>query len=53
MVKALRTFGDRLLGRVVPKTQASACLCWYTNCPGGGVRECCKIGGHLYCEPCE
>jgi hypothetical protein len=47
---------NRLLSLIVPKMRASACLCWYTNCtlPDGTktVRECCKIGGRLYCEPC-
>jgi hypothetical protein len=50
------SLGGRLLNLIVPKTRASACLCWYNRCtlPDGteSTRECCKMGGHLYCEPC-
>ena len=55
-MKAMGSLGGRLLNLIVPKTRASACLCWYNRCtlPDGteSTRECCKMGGHLYCEPC-
>ena len=47
---------DRLLSLVVPKAEASACICWFRECtyPDGstGQEECCKHGGHLYCDGC-
>jgi hypothetical protein len=54
MVKMLGALGDRLLSLVVPKTEASACRCWLAGiCPDGTGRECCKIGGTLWCDTCE
>jgi hypothetical protein len=58
MVKRMGMLGDRVLGLIVPKTQAAACGCWiagYCTLPDGTQvpRECCKIGGHLYCEHCS
>jgi hypothetical protein len=53
MVKALGALGDRLVSLLVRKVDASACRCWYLPCPNGGVRECCKIGGTLWCDTCE
>jgi hypothetical protein len=53
MVKRLEAFGDRLLGLIVPRSRASACGCWIVGqCPDGGVRECCRIGGELWCDTC-
>jgi len=56
MVRAFGMLSDRLLSLVVPKTEASACWCWTRNCrlPDGtpGTQECCKTGGHLWCEDC-
>jgi hypothetical protein len=56
VLKNLGTLGDRVLGMIVPKARAAACTCWYVSCPPGSPmsqRECCKIGGHLYCESCD
>jgi hypothetical protein len=53
MVKALGALDDRLLSLIVSKTRASACYCWYLSCGNGSYRECCKIGGTLWCETCE
>jgi hypothetical protein len=53
MAKSLGLLGDRLLGLIVPKTGASACRCWYTTCPNGTPRECCKVGGQGWCDPCD
>ncbi|WP_157240519.1 hypothetical protein [Catenuloplanes japonicus] len=53
MRKILTGLGDRALGLIVPKARASACLCWWLECPNGNPKECCKHGGHLYCDECE
>jgi hypothetical protein len=56
MVKTLASLGDRLLGLIVPQMRAAACRCWMIDCEldDGTVvpRECCRIGAHLYCDPC-
>jgi len=54
MVKMLGALGDRLLGLIVPRTEASACRCWdLPPCPDGSGRQCCKTGGTLWCDTCE
>jgi hypothetical protein len=57
MVRRLGALGDRVLGLIVPRTQAAACRCWYIECelPDGsvGTTECCRIGPHLHCDRCR
>ncbi|GIH65145.1 hypothetical protein [Microbispora siamensis] len=60
MVSTFQSWGDRLLARLVPRTEASAAVpCWcpgYSqagpNCPcNNGVRQVCCYGGNYgyYC----
>lgn len=54
MVRMLEAFGERLLGLIVPETQAAACECRTLPCAGGGERECCKFPGYPFmCGECS
>ena len=44
MSKTLGMLADRLVGAIVPKTAAGACVCndcYYTQCYNPGCRRCC------------
>ena len=44
MSKTLGMLADRLVGAIVPKTAAGACVCndcYYTQCYNTGCRRCC------------
>lgn len=47
MVRAVSRLGDRMLGRVLPKTTASADTCWTTRYGN----RCCIVAGHVICGP--
>ncbi|GAA0240363.1 hypothetical protein ABZ914_33990 [Spirillospora sp. NPDC046719] len=46
MIRAVNRIGDRLLGRMLPKTTARAEACWWTST---GI-HCCIYAGKTYCR---
>ncbi|MFG2006481.1 hypothetical protein ACGFNU_45780 [Spirillospora sp. NPDC048911] len=50
MIRSLSKLGDRLLDRLAPSTKASADPGCWREYRGGGVYECCPMGGITYCK---
>jgi len=54
MVRRIESLGDRLLGRLVPRTNAVAANCWVSLCqPLNRCRVCCQVTGGVDCSVCE